>query len=308
VRYPRFIVQLGGVPLLTRLNDVLQAIELEGFDGVSFPDHLEEDSAPIASVALAAAAPTSLSVSALVMNNDLRHPAIIAAEFATIAAAHPGRIGLGIGAGWQASDFDHLGARFDAPGVRVDRLREALTIIADLRSHGAVTHQGRAYQLSGFRLPGGPASFSLIVGGGGPRVLTLAGRYADVVSVNPSLARPDSRRAVANELTWESYAKKLNVARSAAELANRTPTYQVRTAFIHVGSDAASIERDLCRAYDVEPQVARRMPAVLIGNARDVAEKILETSERLGIDEWVLHDQDRPRFAEVLAHLPRRER
>lgn len=298
---PRFVVQLGANAKLDELPSLLASIEAAGYDGVSFPDHIEERSAPIASVALAAAASRRLAVAALVMNNDLRHPAIIAAEFASIASAFPGRIALGLGAGWQRSDFDHLGARFDVAAARVDRLAEALAIIDQLRARGEVTFQGRAYQLNGFRLPAGAAQFELVAGGGGPRVLMLAARYADVVSVNPSLARPDSRRAVADQLSLASYRRKLATVREAASLADRSPRVQLRTAFVHLGKDAASVVRDLSRAYNVDVSDALAMPAVLIGTAAQVAEKVQAISETLGVDEWVVHEPEREAFADVIA-------
>lgn len=299
---PHFVVQLGASTQLAELPALLASIEAAGYDGVSFPDHIEERTAPIASVALAAAASRRLTVAALVMNNDLRHPAIIAAEFATIASAFPGRIALGLGAGWQRSDFDHLGARFDVAAARVDRLAEALAIVDRLRSHGEVTFHGRAYQLNGFRLPMGAAGFELVAGGG-PRVLTLAARYADVVSVNPSLARPDSRRAVADQLSAASYRRKLAKVREAAALADRSPRIQLRTAFVHLGNDAASVVRDLSRAYNVDVADALAMPAVLIGTAAEVAEKIQAVSETLGVDEWVVHEPEREAFGEVIELL-----
>jgi probable F420-dependent oxidoreductase len=301
--HPRIVVQLGQLASLQRLPALLSDLEREGFDGVSFPDHIEERSAPIASVALAAASSSHLSVSALVLNNDLRHPAVIAAEFATLSAAFPGRIRLGMGAGWQAADFEHLGARFDRAATRVDRLAEALEILAQLRERGEARLAGRYYQPNGFRLPGGQAGFSLVVGGGGERVLALAARYADIVSVNPSLARPNSRRAVADELTLASYRRKLEIVRRRAELARRSPEIQLRTAFVHIGRDAPSVLRDLARAYLVDPTDALAMPAVLIGTAAEVAEKILATSEALGVEEWVVHEPDRTAMAEVLGSI-----
>ena len=67
-----------------------------------------------------------MRVGALVFDNDYKHPAILAKEIATIDVLSDGRVELGIGAGWMQVDYDALGLPYDRPGVRIDRLDEAL--------------------------------------------------------------------------------------------------------------------------------------------------------------------------------------
>ena len=90
------------------------------------------------------------------------------------------------GAGWMRSDYDDAGLAYDPPATRIERLDEALTIIRGLLGPNAVTHHGRHYQVT--ELDGVPkpiqAPVPILVGGGGRRVLAVAARHADIVSIN----------------------------------------------------------------------------------------------------------------------------
>ena len=155
---------------------------------------------------MAAEATKTLRVGALVFDNDYKHPAILAKEMATIDLLSDGRLELGIGAGWMKIDYDALGLPYDAAGVRVDRLEEALAVIKGClgrrsRSASRATHY-TITDYNGIPKPTQQPYPPILVGGGGPRVLRLAGREADIVGINPNLragavtndAASDSRR------------------------------------------------------------------------------------------------------------------
>jgi len=63
-----------------------------------------------------AAEATSLRIGTFVLNNDLRHPTVLAQELATIDAITNGRLEIGIGAGWNRHEYAAAGLPFDAPG------------------------------------------------------------------------------------------------------------------------------------------------------------------------------------------------
>ena len=87
--------------------DFLPKIKVE----VVVPDHFVDTVlAPLPAMAIAAEATTSLTVGALVFDNDYKHPAVLAKELATIDVLSDGRTELGIGAGWMQSDYDALEA------------------------------------------------------------------------------------------------------------------------------------------------------------------------------------------------------
>jgi len=93
------------------------------------PDHFGDQLSPIAALMSAADATTKLRVCSLVFDNDYRHPALLAKEAATLDLLSDGRLDFGLGAGWMTSDYEQAGIPLDPPGVRIDRMAEALTII-----------------------------------------------------------------------------------------------------------------------------------------------------------------------------------
>src|SRR2546422_11529220 len=80
-------------------------------------------------VVRASDATTRLRVGTNVLNNDLRHPVLLAREAATIDMLTDGRLELGLGAGYMRIEYDQAGLRFDRGGIRVERLAEAVPII-----------------------------------------------------------------------------------------------------------------------------------------------------------------------------------
>jgi probable F420-dependent oxidoreductase len=150
-------------------------------------------SAPFSSLAAAAAVTTRLRVGTIVLSNDFRHPAIVAHEAASLHLLSGGRFELGIGAGWYQPEYDAAGIAFDPAGQRIARLDEALRIIKGLLAGTPVRHKGGFYRLDGLDLdvlpmprPGSPR---LLVGAGGPRMLRLAARHADIAGVLPAPIR-----------------------------------------------------------------------------------------------------------------------
>src|SRR5262249_23235509 len=140
----------------------------------------------IPAVISAADATTSLRIGTNVLNNDLRHPVLLAREVATIDMLTDGRLELGLGAGYVRAEYDQAGLRFDRGGIRVERLAESVTIIKGLLAGDAVTFAGEHYRVTGhtiYPLPVQQPHPPIIIGGNGPRLLALAAKEADTVNL-----------------------------------------------------------------------------------------------------------------------------
>src|SRR5436190_12966105 len=145
--------------------------------------------APFAALAAAAERTTRLRLGTMVLTNDLRHPALVAQEAATIDWLSGGRFELGVGAGWQSEEYSALGVPFGRPGARITRLEESLAILDRLLRGEQVTSAGQRYQLDHVELPVHAVQRPrppLLIAGGGPRMLRLAGRVADIVGILPA--------------------------------------------------------------------------------------------------------------------------
>ena len=187
-----------------------------GYDTLLVPDHLAGQLSPIAALSAAAAVTSRLRIGPYVFANDFRHPLVMAREAATLDVLSGGRLELGLGAGWRRSDYRQLGYAYAAPGRRVDRLVEALGIVKRLLAGERVTHRGEHYTLEGARIAPMPVQrpVPLHIGAGGPRMLRLAAREADIVGLIPQFTRGGVPRLT--DATEGALARKVALLRAAA--------------------------------------------------------------------------------------------
>src|SRR5262245_60364697 len=145
-------------------------IEDLGFSTLFVPDHfVDHPLAPFPAMSLAAEATESLRVGSLVLANDYKHPVVLAREAATLDLLTDGRLELGIGAGWRTADYDKAGMTLDRPGVRVERLAEAITVLKGLFGDAPFSFSGEHYTIT--ELDGEPTPVQkpyppILVGGG----------------------------------------------------------------------------------------------------------------------------------------------
>jgi probable F420-dependent oxidoreductase len=188
-----------------------------GYGALLVPDHLSQQLSPIAAIATAAAATTTLRVGGFVFANDFRHPLMLAREAATLDLLSNGRLELGLGAGWRTSDYRQLGMPYDAPGRRIDRLVESSLLVKRLLAGESVTHAGPHYQLGAARVWPRPIQRPhppIIMGGGGPRMLRLAAREADIVGFIPQFSQRG--RPILTDVGEAALDRKVAIVREAA--------------------------------------------------------------------------------------------
>ena len=179
------------VPWL-ELLDMVRAIEDLGFDSVWVGEHLLyrwADRPPRGPweawtlMAAIAASTSRVAFGPLVACTNFHNPALLAKQAATIDEIGGGRFILGLGAGWNETEFRAFGFPFDH---RIDRFEEAFTIIRTLLRDGAIDFDGRFYQARDCELlPRGPRAGGppLMIGSRGPRMLAMTMPYADAWNV-----------------------------------------------------------------------------------------------------------------------------
>lgn len=184
-------IQLPEIEWEARWTDLramaVRAEEL-GFDSIWYGDHLlyrraGDDRArgpwECWSVLAGLAAVTSrVSIGPLVAATAFHAPAMLAKKAATVDEISGGRLTLGLGAGWNETEFTAFGFPFDR---RIARFAEAITIVRGLLHDGAIDFAGEFYTARDCELaprprPGGPP---LLLGSSGPRMLEIAIPYVD---------------------------------------------------------------------------------------------------------------------------------
>jgi probable F420-dependent oxidoreductase len=285
--------------------DLARTLEAEGFDTMSMPDHIGQQLGPLTALGYAAARTTTLRFTMSVLDNDFRHPAVLAKELATLDVLSGGRVEAGLGAGWLLQDYDSTGIAFDSAGTRIDRLAEAVAVIRGLLSPGPFSFSGEHYHidaLSGYPEPV-QRPVPIMVGGGGRRVLTLATRVADTVGV--ALRNPTGEPFPANaaDASRASFATKLGIIDEAAARYGRRPEVCVRVLACEVTDDRRAAVERVGRAWNVDPELVAQSPYVLIGSAGAIVEHLHAVAGEFGATYFVSSLPGALQLAPVIARV-----
>jgi probable F420-dependent oxidoreductase len=288
----------------SRWRDVARRAEDLGYDVLLVTDHMGTQLAPIPALMAAADATTRLRVGSFVFANDYRNPVMLAKEIATIDMLSGGRVEVGIGAGWNVGDYRELGIPYDAPAVRVSRLEESVVLLKRLLSETNVDHTGEHYTVRGAKIMPRPLQRPhppLMIGGGGPRVLRLAARHADIVTFAPQVNA--SGRPRLDALTEKALAERVTRFRTAA--GDRAERIELNV-FVF---DAAVTDRARSLMAAVSGYLRRaangvvRSPFVLYGSRSSLRELLLERRERLGLSYISVPGNAMREFAPIVAEL-----
>jgi probable F420-dependent oxidoreductase len=196
----RFAVQATNAAGGREWHDTVRKVEDLGYSTLFLADHYlgpgpaqraartpRQDLAPIAAMAAAAAVSQTLRIGCRVFCVDYHAPAILAKEAATLDLLSDGRLEMGIGAGWSEVEYTAMGLDFERPGRRIAKLAEVVSFIKAHWEGEELNWSGDFVQVHGYA--GRPRTVQrphppIMIGGGGQRVLSLAGREADIVSIS----------------------------------------------------------------------------------------------------------------------------
>jgi len=301
----RFAVQLSNAESGAAWRALARKTEDLGYSTLFMPDHLGEQWAPLIALTVAAEATTTLRVGTLVLDNDFRHPVVLAKEAATLDLLSEGRLELGLGAGWMREDYEQSGIAYDPPAARVDRLRDAIDVVKGLWTEGRSDHKGDHYNVAatGFPVPHRRPHPLLLVGGGSRRVLGLAAREADIVGVSPRLTEGFYGPQTIASAAPEYYDERVAWVREAA--GERFPSLEVQslTFVVQVVPNAAEVIDQMAPGFGMTPEQAAQTPAALIGTVDEIVETLEGRRRRWAMNYWVVHEADMDAFAPVVARL-----
>jgi probable F420-dependent oxidoreductase len=275
--------------------------ESMGFAALVVPDHLIEQLSPIPALATIAAATERLRISAFVHNNDLRHPAVLGQDLASLDVLSGGRLDVAIGAGWNKPEYDAIGLPFDPVAVRQSRLEEAVAVLKGYFGDGPFSFAGQHYtirELDGYPKPVQRPHPPFFIGGGGRRTLALAGREAAIVGLAPRILagqHPDPA-----SLTLAATAEKIEWVREAAGerfddlVFNVYPSTWPITITDDAQGEATRVIDHLRGRNPVDLTVDEVLesPHLFIGSVDGLARKLQMLRERLGITSFMLGDID----------------
>src|SRR5918994_1559132 len=205
--------------------------------------HRPVDMAPLTSIAMAAAVTSTLRVGCRVFACDFHHPVVLAKEMATLDLLSHGRLEVGLGAGWVAAEYAGLGVPMDRAGTRIARLGEYVAVMRAHWSGEPIAVEGEHVSVSGFAgrpLPAQRPGPPILIGGGAPKVLGLAGRLADIVSLNFNNASGRLGGASVASSGADQTAEKLGWIRAGAGQRFDDLELEIGAYFVAVGDDASA--------------------------------------------------------------------
>jgi probable F420-dependent oxidoreductase len=269
--------------------------EALGYSTFALPDHFMMPFAPLIALQAIADATTTLRVGQLVLAQDFRHPAVLAKELATLDVFSGGRVEVGIGAGWMPADFEQSGIPFDGPSQRIERLEEALVVLKGLFGEEPLTLAGKHFTIT--NLAGTPKPVQkphppIMIGGGGPKLLAVAARQADIIQILPAPNRGAPALDPAS-ITSRAYREKIDRIRDDA--GPRFDAIELGALLLNLTiTDDPDGAADEFLARFATPGAGAptrddllRSPIVAIGSVDEVCDKLLATRDGLGLSYFI---------------------
>jgi probable F420-dependent oxidoreductase len=268
--------------------------------------HRPVDLAPLTSIAMAAARTSSLRVGCRVFACDFHHPVVLAKEMATLDLLSEGRVEVGLGAGWVRDEYDGLGVAMARPGVRIAKLAEYVGVLRAHWSGEEISLNGEHVHVSGFagrplpvQHPGPP----IMIGGGAPRILGVAGRLADIVSINFDNSSGKLGSASVMSSGADETANKIGWIRDGAGARFEELELEIGAYFVAVGADAASQLEAMAGRFGVPPEQFAAHPHALFGSVEQICDRLSERRERYGVSYVTVAQRNLEEFAPVVAAL-----
>jgi len=275
---------------------------------LSATNHPVQSIAAVPAIAVAAEATSTIKVGARVMCIDYRNPAVLVKEMATLDFFSEGRLELGLGAGWLQGEYEAMGVAWDAAGARVSRLADVVQMAKLLMADGEVDFVGRdgtgvrAVGFEGLPKPVQRPHPPIMIGGGSKRVLSLAGREAQIVSFNfdnssgkigPGVPTSDAE-ATDQKVAW--------VREAAGERFDELEL-EIGAYFTFVTDQGQATAEAMAPRMGLSVEQMMSHPHALIGSVDAICDELQRRRERYGISYITVGDTVADAFAPVVARL-----
>ena len=285
-----------------RLIERAREAESAGFDIFHVGDHLGREAAPLAVLTAVARAVSRIEIGTLVLNNDLRHPVVLAQELATLDHLSGGRLEVGLGAGHSFPEYAAIGLTFDPPRIRKQRLSEATEIIRALLDGENVTFRGRHYQIDHAEtLRSYQRRVPILVGVNGTDALTHAARHADVVA--PTMLGRTKVDGNRHEVRWESWRldQTIDLILRASSSLSSSPQLHALIQEVQLTSDREGTAARAAARSGMAVSDVLKTPYLLMGTVDEMVDHLLECRDRWGISYFSVREIEN--FAPVIGRL-----
>ena len=253
-------------------------------------NHPVQNVAAIPAMAVAIEATDTITIGSRVFCTDYRQPVMFAKELATLAFFSEGRLEIGLGCGWLQGEYEAMGVQWDRAGIRLDRFEETVELIRQHFGDGLVDVTGEHVSAAGFEgVPKPPnGTPPIMIGGGAQRVLGIAGREADIISLNfdnsSGKIGPDGVGSSTADLTEQ----KIGYVRNGAEQRSDGRGFddleiEIGAYFTVVTDQRDATLQKMAPMFQLEPDQLAEHPHALIGSVDTICDQIEERRDTYGI-------------------------
>lgn len=313
----RFAVQSFNADSGRDWTDQVRKAEELGYSAFHLADHLLGDGpalqkanhpvqnlAAIPAMAWAAAVTKSIRIGCRVFCIDYHLPVVLIKSAMTIDKLSDGRLEFGLGAGWITEEYAAVGLTMDDPRVRIDRLADVIEAVKAFRGDGMADVSNPSVHWKDFSgVPKPVSKPPIMVGGGSPRVLRLAGREADIVSLNfnnrKGLIGPDG----VQKSTEDETRKKVGWIREGAGDRFNQLEIEIGAYFTFVMDDPSPILGPFAANFGLSEAEMRKHPHALFGSVETICEELQRRRELFGISYVTVSKDNMEAFAPVVARL-----
>ena len=316
----RFAIQGFSSTSLKDWAELARKVEGSGFSTLHVADHYlgpgsmiegtghrVQQMALIPALTAAALSTTTLRVGSRMACTSYHLPTILTKELATIDLLSEGRLEVGLGAGWLAKEYEALGIPFESAGTRLEVLRETAEFMKlAFAAEAEVDYHGQYVESYGY-VPV-PASVQrphppIMIGGGAPKILGIAGRLADIVSVNFNNSGGVVGAGSISSSTEAETAKKIQWIKDGAgdrfdEIELETATY-----FISIEGRSQITADAVMQRTGMGLEELKRFPHAAVGSVDEVVDELQRRREEYGFSYVTVGDAHLDAFLPVVERL-----
>jgi probable F420-dependent oxidoreductase len=231
---------------------------------------------------------------------------VLAKEAATLDVLSGGRLELGLGAGWLASDYEQSGIPYDPPRVRIDRMLEGLKVIRGLMAEGSFSFEGQHYAITGMQGYPKPVQRPhppVLIGGGGRRILSIAAREADIVGITANASSGRVGPHMAPEITAASFAEKVSWVKEAAGPRFDDLELHASVFVFLLTDDRQAAAARVGEAMQLPAEDVLGVPLGLIGTQAEIVDQLQRQRDEFGFSYRTVASSVMDGFAPIVERL-----
>lgn len=301
-------------------RETLAKVEDHGYSTFFLADHLlgagpaiesaahpPQMLAAVPAMAMALALTRRINVGCRVFCMDYQLPVVLAKQVATMQYLAGGRVEMGLGAGWVQAEYEAIGRQFDPFGVRLQRFAAVVDAVKQFMTGEQLDIANDWIHWQGFA--GAPVPEQrppLMIGGGSKGILTLAGREADIVSLNYN----NSKGVIGIDGVKSGFAdqtrKKIGWIRDGAGARFDSLELEVGAYLTVVTDQQAATAGAIAGQFGVTVEELLSSPHNLVGSVDYICEELQRRREEWGISYVTVLDDGAglvDAFAPVVARL-----